>query len=244
VSAPSEPATLRLPRYRQRHERAYGLDGLDLKLALHLKHRGGFFVEAGANDGVAQSNTMLLARSRCWRGLLIEPVPELADRCRQLRPDSTVVQAALVAPDHPAPTIAMRYANLMSLVPGAQGSADADAEHVARGEQLQGVTSYELEVPARTLSAVLDAHAVRHVDLLSLDLEGYEVSALRGLDLACHRPDHILVEAWDRPGVEALIGERYEVLAELSHHDVLYRLREPATRRWLQRGRVARSRHD
>jgi FkbM family methyltransferase len=240
VSDPADAAPLRLPRHRQRHERAYGLDGLDLKLAQHLKHRGGFFVEAGANDGVAQSNTMLLARSRGWRGLLVEPVPELADRCRRHRPDSTVVQAALVAPDHAAPTVAMRYANLMSLVPGAQGSADADAQHVARGEQLQGVTSYELEVPARTLSAILDAHAVRHVDLLSLDLEGYEVPALRGLDLARHRPDFILVEAWDRPGVEALLGERYEVLAELSHHDVLYRRRARATRRWLRRGRPAR----
>jgi FkbM family methyltransferase len=240
VSASDDVAPLRLPRHHQVHERAYGLDGLDLKLAQHLKHCGGFFVEAGANDGVAQSNTMLLARSRGWRGLLIEPVPELADRCRLQRPDSTVVQAALVAPDHRAATIAMRYANLMSLVPGAQGSAAADAEHVARGEQLQGVTSYELEVPARTLSAILDTHAVRHVGLLSLDLEGYEVPALRGLDLARHRPGFILVEAWDRAGVEALIGERYELLAELSHHDVLYRLRPRAARGWLRRERGAR----
>lgn len=241
VPADAESAPLRLPRYRQRHERAFGLDGLDLKLALHIKQRGGFFVEAGANDGVAQSNTMLLARSRGWRGLLIEPVPELADRCRRLRPDSTVVQAALVAPGHGAPTIAMRYANLMSLVPGAQGSPAADAEHVELGERLQGVTSYELEVPARTLSAILDAHAVQSVDLLSLDLEGYEVPALRGLDLARHRPAFILVEAWDRPGIEALLGERYDVLAELSHHDVLYRLRAPARRRWLRPQNGSRS---
>jgi FkbM family methyltransferase len=223
VSDGPDRSLLRQPRYSQIHERSYGLDGLDLKLALHVKHHGGFFVEAGANDGVSQSNTALLARSRAWRGLLIEPVPELAARCRALRPDSKVVQAALVAADHPQPTIAMRYANLMSLVEGAQGSADADAEHIAHGEQLQGVTSYELEVPARTLSAILDEHRVSHVDLLSLDLEGYEVSALRGLDLSRHLPDYILVEAWDRAGIEELIGDRYEMLAELSHHDVLYR---------------------
>lgn len=225
MSEPTNPGALRLPRHRQRHERAYGLDGLDLKLALHLKQRGGFFVEAGANDGVSQSNTAMLARSRGWHGLLIEPVPELAERCRLQRPDSIVVQAALVAPEHPGTTVAMQYANLMSLVRGAQGSARADAEHIARGEQLQGVTSYELEAPARTLSAILDAHAIEHVDLLSLDLEGHELPALRGLDLARHRPAFIVVEAWDRAGIDELLGEHYEVLAELSHHDVLYRAR-------------------
>jgi len=109
---------LALPRHRPRHERSFGLDQLDLKLALYVKFAGGFFVEAGANDGITQSNTALLARYRGWRGLLVEPVPELAARCRAQRPESIVEQAALVAPDHGSPTVAMRYANLMSLVRG------------------------------------------------------------------------------------------------------------------------------
>jgi FkbM family methyltransferase len=221
-------AGIGLPRHRPRHERAFGLDQLDLKLALHVTFAGGFFVEAGANDGVTQSNTALLARYRGWRGLLVEPVPELARRCRALRPESLVEQAALVAPDHGAPTVAMRYANLMSLVRGARGSDAADREHVAAGERLQGIASYELEVPARTLSAVLDAHRVRHVDLLCLDLEGHEPAALRGLDLARHRPTFILVEAWDRPAIDEQLGRLYAPLAELSRHDVLYRLRSAA----------------
>jgi len=214
-----------VPRHRARHERAFGLDGLDLKLALHVRFTGGFYVEAGANDGVTQSNTALLARYRDWSGLLVEPVPELARRCRALRPESLVEQAALVAPDHGSPTIAMRYANLMSLVRGARGSEAADHEHVAAGEHLQGISSYELEVPARTLSEVLDAHRIRHVDLLCLDLEGYEPAALRGLDLERHQPTFILVEIWDRPAIDEQLAELYEPLAELSHHDMLFRLR-------------------
>lgn len=224
-------APIALPRHRPLHERAYGLDQLDLKLAAHLKRSGGFFVEAGANDGVTQSNTALLARHRGWRGLLVEPVPELARRCRLLRPESIVEQVALVAPDHGSSTVAMRYANLMSLVRGARGSEEADREHVAEGARLQGVAAYELEVPARTLSALLDAHGVRRVDLLSLDLEGYEPTALRGLDLERHRPRFILVEAWDRAAIEERLGRDYEALAELSRHDVLYRLRARRRRR-------------
>jgi len=218
------------PLYRPRHERAFGLDQLDLKLALHVKRSGGFFVEAGANDGVTQSNTAMLARHRGWRGLLVEPVPELARRCRALRPDSIVVQAALVGPDHRAPTVAMHYANLMSVVAGARGSDAEDRAHVEEGERLQGIASYALEVPARTLSAILDEQRVTHVDLLCLDLEGYEPAALRGLDLARHRPTFILVETWDRAAIDEQLDRFYEPLAELSHHDVLYHLRAAAAR--------------
>jgi FkbM family methyltransferase len=221
-----------LPRYRQPHERAFGLDALDLRLAMHVKATGGFYVEAGANDGVTQSNTLFFARYRGWRGLLVEPVPDLARRCAAMRPESVVEHAALVAPDHGGPTVTLRYANLMSVVAGARGSEAEDRRHVERGEALQGVKSYELEVPARTLDAILDAHGVTRVDLLCLDLEGYEPQALRGLDLERRAPEWIMVEAWDRAAIDALLEPRYDVVGLLSHHDVLYRRRRRRRPRW------------
>ena len=231
MTEPGDRRPLALPRYRQPHERAFGLNALDLRLAMHVKSAGGFYVEAGANDGVTQSNTLFLARYRGWRGLLVEPVPELAARCRAMRPESLVEQAALVAPDHGAPTATVRFANLMSIVAGARGGAAEDRAHVARGAALPGVETYDLEVPARTLDAVLDGHGVARVDLLCLDLEGYEPQALRGLDLDRRRPEWILVEAWDRAAIDALLAPRYDAVGPLSHHDVLYRRRARGARR-------------
>src|SRR6516225_8771930 len=62
------------------------LNGLDKKLNAHIDIRNGFFVEAGANDGLAQSNTYWFEQFRGWRGLLIEAVPEKAAACRRNRP--------------------------------------------------------------------------------------------------------------------------------------------------------------
>jgi hypothetical protein len=90
-------------------------------------------------------------------------VPELAARCRALRPECIVEQAALVGPDYGPPTVTVRYANLMSVVPGARGSEADDRPRVALGERLQGVSSYDVEAPARTLKAVLDPHSVTRV---------------------------------------------------------------------------------
>ena len=57
-----------------------GLNGLDLRMLDHMDRRGGFFIEAGANDGLNQNNTYILEHAFGWRGMLIEPMPVLAER--------------------------------------------------------------------------------------------------------------------------------------------------------------------
>jgi FkbM family methyltransferase len=209
------------------------LHDLDRKLAGRLPQRGGFFVEAGAYDGFIQSNTYWLERFRDWRGILVEPVPHLYARARRVRSRSHVVNCALVAPDHGEPTVTMRYGGLMSLVKGARGGADAEERHVKAGDMfgLDDV-AYEISVPARTLSSVLEeARAPSEIDLLSLDVEGFEASVLRGLDLDRFAPRFILMEmdAEERQApVEDVIGERYELVERLSPMDVLYKRRDGA----------------
>ncbi|MCL4237598.1 MAG: hypothetical protein KJ047_05045 [Anaerolineae bacterium] len=56
------------------------LNALDRKLLPYLSYQAGFFVELGANDGLSQSNTYYYERWQGWRGILIEPVPELCQR--------------------------------------------------------------------------------------------------------------------------------------------------------------------
>ncbi len=205
--------------------RSYALHFLDKKLALHIKKRNGFFVEAGGNDGVSQSNTLYFERYMGWKGLLIEPVPKLAALCQLNRPRCRVVQAALVDADCDQPEVEMTYCNLMSIVNGARGSAEADDLHLRAGSRyLANSDSIEsLTVPAQQLSQLLSQHGDPHIDLLSLDVEGFEAQALRGLDLDRHAPDWILVEANDRSQVEAALRGRYTVHDYLSFHDILYR---------------------
>src|SRR5689334_13139538 len=75
---------------------SFGLNGLDQALLNFIGSRGGIFVEAGANDGLSQSNTAYLEFYLGWRGLLVEPIPELAVACRLNRPGAIVEQCALV----------------------------------------------------------------------------------------------------------------------------------------------------
>ena len=214
------------------HERyvlhSFSLDRIDVKLRPFLPEGPGFFVEAGANDGIQQSNTLYLERYRHWKGLLIEPIPELAAKCRVNRPRSLVENAALVPAGYPSEKIVLRACDLMSVVKGGMKSETEELEHVRRGGEIQGIETREIVCPARTLSAILDEHDIRRIDFLSLDVEGFELSALQGLDLARHRPRLILVEARYRDEIVSWLGARdYAAVADLSHHDVLFRSTRP-----------------
>jgi FkbM family methyltransferase len=234
------PPAIRYPlaRMRRRWCEALGItrysrpaiNQLDRKLERHVDRDGGFFVEAGANDGYRGSNTYYLEKIRGWNGVLVEPVPALAAECRRNR-RGRVVEAALVAAAAPGETVELHFAGLMSTVAGALGDATATAKHVALGLAVQSLAAtYTLQVPARTLTQVLDeAGVTREIDLLSLDVEGGELAALRGLDFQRYAPRYLCVEARARGEIETLLGGRYEVAEVLQdsgiHQDVLYRRR-------------------
>lgn len=195
-------------------------DGLDRKLQQYLPANG-VFLEAGANDGYTWSNTYYLERWRGWRGVLIEGIPSLCRECRALRSRSSVYNCALVEPGFPHKTVAMTYSDLRSLIKGSEPEME---KYVAT----HGST-YEVQVEARTLDEILRDAGIETLDFVSLDLEGFEAPALRGLDFDSYRPQWMLIETeagGGRRAVDDVLGERYVAVEGLTAADVLYRRRD------------------
>lgn len=190
----------------------------------YLDYDGGFFIEAGANDGIKQSNTLYFEKFRNWSGILIEPIPELAEKCKINRPGSITESCALVDFDYKNPTIQMQYCDLMSLVKGAMSSEMEERQHIEEGMIEQNIQKYDLEVPVNTLTSILVKHDVQKIDFFSLDVEGYELNVLKGLDFDRYKPFYMLIEARYRGKIDAFLEHLYEPILELAHFDVLYRL--------------------
>jgi FkbM family methyltransferase len=141
----------------------------------------GFFVEVGANDPKAGSQTWLL-ESKGWRGILVEPLPPFASRLRAERPNSMVVEAACARANHP-PTAQFYEAEC----PGHSGlrkhAIDAQEAYVA-----------SIHVRLLSLDEILAQAGNPVVDFLSIDVEGMELEVLNGFDLLRWAPALLLIE--------------------------------------------------
>ncbi|MBL4619090.1 MAG: FkbM family methyltransferase [Marinicaulis sp.] len=171
----------------------FGLDQLDRIIAEHIPATTGTFVELGAFDGQKQNNSLYFERLG-WRGILIEPNPESAALCRKNRPLAKVFECACIASDDPRTEVELITCGLMTIVNGARGDAAAEEKWISRGEQVQSIQRGTAIVKARTLQSILDEAEIKHVDLFILDVEGFEISVLKGLDFHRNAPAWIVVE--------------------------------------------------
>jgi FkbM family methyltransferase len=145
------------------------------------RRREGFYVEVGAFDPKAYSQTWFLEQQG-WRGILIEPQSRLCKALRQERPLASVVQVACGAPGQPAE---------MPLYIAERPAHSSLAKHLVEPELVYPQTEM---VKVLTLDAVLEQAGTPHIDFLSIDVEGTALDVLLGFSLQRHRPKLLLIE--------------------------------------------------
>jgi len=153
---------------------------------------GGVFVEVGANDPVAGSQTWLLEQ-KGWRGILVEPQATLCDRLRQERKNSQVFQVACSSPE--------QEGEALLHIGQHDWHSTLGTQRVSQDTQFVGTE----RVKVTTLDKLLQGAGVAHIDFLSLDVEGHEIEVMRGLDFAKYKPALILIE----DGVRDLSKHRF-----------------------------------
>jgi FkbM family methyltransferase len=206
----------------------YALHDLDRKLEALLDYDNGYFVELGANDGVAQSNTLHMERHRGWRGVLVEPVPHNYLRCCENRSaDNRIFCNACVSFDYRDRFVEIVYSNLLSAPVGLESDLEDPREHAEYGLRFlaEGERVFTFGAVARPLNELLiEADAPRSIDLLSLDVEGAELEVLKGVDHARFRFKYLCIESRSKGKLVAyLAAHGYELVEPLTHHDYLFR---------------------
>ena len=199
-------------------------NGIDSKLEKYLPKKG-VFIEAGAHNGISESNTYYLEKIKGWKGLLVEPIEGNYKACLKNRANSRIFNCALVSSHYDKDFITLQYGGLMSFV------KDVHADKNSYEQRMNAIEKYhtdpvEIEVEARTLTSLLDECSFDQVDFLSLDVEGYEIEVLQGLDLSVYRPNFLLIECRDaesKANLENFLGDVYACVEKLSSRDYLYK---------------------
>ncbi len=206
----------------------FGLNEIDKKIHQYLDYNNGYFVELGANDGISQSNTLLLERSKRWKGILIEPILSKFNQCKIVRgKDNKFYNCACVSYKFDARQVEMIFSNLRSVTNHNKNLIDPK-KHIKKEDLKLFQKHKKTKVEARTLNSILkDADAPKLIDFLSLDTEGYENEVLNGIDYSEFNFKYILVETKNFNDTnEILTKNNYKCINQLSYHDYLYKFND------------------
>lgn len=194
--------------------RFYSQSGEDFLLNEIFKDKDkGFFVEVGCIDGRRFSNTLFF-EEKGWKGLCVEAHASYIELLKKNRPNSIVCHCAAAEKDEEDITF---YANAR----GSLSTLDKTQEGRWKKEFGQYFTGFqEQKVKKRRLDSLFSENQVKEIDFLSLDIEGYEVEALRGIDFKKYKPAVIVVESDShehRKGIEDMLCPAgYHAIGELS----------------------------
>lgn len=161
---------------------------LDQKLIQLMPFDHGIFIEVGANDGIAQSNTKRLEEFHGWTGILIEPSECLFSQLTSNRPNSRCFQCALGSFEEDGSYISGDFdGGLMSSIGGKRQERPP-----------------EQTVLVRSLQSICDEVELKHIHFFSLDTEGYELNILKGIDFQKTTFDYLLIEIYSHQLVEII----------------------------------------
>lgn len=173
-------AAAQFSEMRDRKQREHAAE-TDLIHLFFDRCRDGFFVEVGANEPQAHSQTWGLEKAG-WYGLLIEPSPALCDQLRRHRPQSKVLEVACGPPG--APSRARFHLAQNPLHSSLDVGRTDFAPKIDRS----------IEVDVKTLDRIIDETDTGPIDFVSIDVEGLQYEVLQGFTLARHRPRLLLIE--------------------------------------------------
>lgn len=156
----------------------------------------GTFIEVGAYDGLHLSVSAVFEAAG-WRGVLIEPQPEQAARCRSNRPGSVVIEAALAGPEDVGEARFTALPDLARSTSAAESPVsflETTSTHRRRRRRAMQ-SARTITVRVRTMDDVLsEAGLAGSFDFAVIDVEGGEAGVLRGFDLAKTRVRVIVIE--------------------------------------------------
>ncbi len=198
----------------------FAQEGEDLILKrLFPADKKGFFVDIGAHHPTRFSNTYLFYR-KGWRGITIDPLPGSSELFADMRPEDIHLQVAIGSgeeSDQKAEYLMFKEAAYNCIL------IDGDEQPNMQASEIID----RIPVVVKSLDSILkeNADAFEQIDLLSVDVEGYEEEIFSGFSLEEYLPKVVVIEirgfdiesGYEHPLYKRLIANGYKLRSFLYH---------------------------
>jgi FkbM family methyltransferase len=184
-------------------------------------HHSVFILQIGANDGVTRDPIHWFINRYKWDGLLLEPVPQTFAKLAATyggRSNLVLVNAALAQED------GLMTLHAVAMEPGvpdwcnrlASFSLETVLSHKYAFPDIENYV-YQQPVEALTFARLVEQYGIDRLDVVMIDVEGYDYQVLKQIDFVHFAPNLVIFEHAHLPEIESraavklLIENGYEV---------------------------------
>ena len=189
--------------------------------------RNGIYIELGALDGNAYSNTKFFEDQFNWKGILIEPHPNMFEFLKNNRPNNFLFNDLVSCHEEE-----LKFRYFVHCYAPVSGVESTLTEHHFKdyfdNECNRPLPQGSVMMKPKTLTEIVKSTNLEHIDLLSLDVEGHEYEVLQSWDFSIPI-DVILIEMLDQFSEKDelcrkyLIENGYHFDCKCAHNEVFIR---------------------
>ena len=167
------------------YKKSYSQGSMDLILNHIFKNKiDGFYIDVGCQHPIKNNNTYLLFK-KGWTGVNIDLDNVNIDLFNFFRPKDNNINSAV---SNKVEKVKLFYYHQKSPI----NTLD---EKISLKQQAK--IEKIIDIQTNTLENILDNYSIKTIDLLTIDVEGFELKVLNGLNFDKYKPSVIIVEFLD-----------------------------------------------
>ena len=167
------------------YKKSYSQGSMDLILNHIFKNKiDGFYIDVGCQHPIKNNNTYLLFK-KGWTGVNIDLDKVNIDLFNFFRPKDNNINSA----------ISSKVENVKLFYYHQKSPINTLDEKISLKQQAK--IEKKIDIQTNTLENILDNYSIKTIDLLTIDVEGFELKVLNGLNFDKYKPSVIIVEFLD-----------------------------------------------
>jgi len=144
-------------------------------------YKNGFYVDVGAHDGISINNTLYFEKNNNWTGINVEPIKKVFERLVINRPNDINLNCAVCNND--GETDFLCNTGYTEMLSGIKDNFDKrHVNRILRENKQMGSTTEVIKVKTKKLETIFDENNIKHVNYLSIDVEGSEFEVIKSIN--------------------------------------------------------------